>query len=101
MPLLSPLHAAPAFHALLEACTLAAMLIIASRDLRAAKYSAAAVALFCLVAASCTLGFVPVFVGSNAVPHGIEVAVSACVAVQMVACGHIMRPPSTAKTNVA
>lgn len=92
---LSPLHAAPEFHALLEACTSAAALIIVSRDLRAAKYTVSSVALFCLVAGSCMLGFVPVFVGSNAVPHGVEVAMSACVTVQMVAYGHVMRTPST------
>lgn len=98
--LLSPLHAAPDFHALLEACTSAATLIIASRDLRAAKYSASALVLVLMVTAASTLGFVPIFVRSNAVPHGVEVALSACVAVQMVACGHIMRTPSIVKTKV-
>lgn len=91
--LLAPLHAAPDYHALLEACTSAALLMIVARDIRACHHTFWAATLFVTTLASSVLGFVPLFVGSRAIPHGVEIILSLCTAVQLCAFGYTLPEP--------
>lgn len=92
MTLLAPLHAAPEYHALFEASTAAAMLVIAGRDAMSTHKPLMAWLLPCFTVASTCASFIPTLVTSNALPRSLVLPVSASAVLQLLIVGALQKP---------